>query len=185
VGDVVNFGDEEAFGNAQLPERAVRELRISDVAARERARDREFDFEKSVRSQIAMLRELCYGMNLQVTVEGRILNLPYYMWIDDLEKRMLDGMAALSFDEDPELGKVARVIPLKRSARPKKPKPSAKTPAMRVRVEPTPEALEARRLKREEAKARRKAERAARLAYIEERYGKDQAEAFAALSGWR
>jgi len=94
--------------------------------AREKARDREFDFEKSVRSQIAMLRELCYGMNLPVTVEGRIL-----------------------------------------------------------RVEPTPEALEAQRLKREEAKARRKAERAARLAFIEEHYGKYQAEAFAALSGWR
>jgi len=163
-GDVVNLGNEEM--------------------AREKARDREFDFEKSVRSQIAMLRELCYGMNLPVTVEGRILNLPYSMWIDDLEERMLAGMAALSLDEDPDIGKVVRVIPLKRSVKPK-PKPSAKTTDMRVRVEPTPEALEAQRLKREEAKARRKAERAARLAFIEEHYGKYQAEAFAALSGWR
>ena len=164
MGDVVNFESEEA--------------------ARELARDKEFDFEASIRSQIATLRELCAGMCMPVAINGHILTLPYSMWIDDLEDRLLSGMAALSFDEDPDLGKVARVIPLKRSVKPK-PKSAEKTTAMRVRVEPSPEELEARRIKLEEAKARRQAERAAKLDYIQRRYGKDQAEAFAALAGWR
>jgi len=155
----------------------------SEEAARERAQDKEFDFEASIHSQIATLRELCDGQSITIAINGHILTLPYSMWLDDMEKRMLAGTATLSFDEDPELGTVARVIPLKRSVKPKK--PVAKTPAMRVRLEPTPEELEARRLKRKEAKARRQADRAAKLAYIENHYGKDQAEAFALLAGWR
>jgi hypothetical protein len=52
----------------------------SEEAARERAQDREFDFEASVRSQIATLRDLCEGQGITVTVDGRILTLPYKLW---------------------------------------------------------------------------------------------------------
>jgi hypothetical protein len=157
VGDVVNFGDEEA--------------------ARERARDRKFDFEASIHSQLAALRELCKGQSITVTVEGRILTLPYSLWLDDLEKRLLSGAAALSFDEDPELGKVARVIPLKRrEALPKSRKPR-RTLEFGYGV-PSDDYLKSLRLEREEA------ELAEKLVSIEKQYGKDQAEVFALLVGW-
>jgi len=157
MGDVVNFGDEDA--------------------ARERARDREFDFEASIHSQIAALRELCTGQSITVAVEGHILTLPYDLWLDDLEKRLLSGAAALSFDEDPELGKVAQVIPLKRREALPKPRKHRRTREMGYGV-PSDADIAARQREREEA------ELAEKLARIEKQYGKDQAEAFALLVGW-
>jgi hypothetical protein len=157
MGDVVNFEDEEA--------------------ARERARDRKFDFEASIHSQLAALRELCEGQSITVTVEGRILNLPYYMWIDDLEKRLLSGAAALSFDEDPDIGKVARVVPLKRREALPKPKKPKRAREFGYGV-PSDDDIAAWRREREEA------ELAEKLVSIEKQYGKDQAEVFALLVGW-
>ena len=157
MGDVVDFESEEA--------------------AREKARDREFDFEASIRSQLAALRGLCEGQSITVTVEGRVLTIPYKLWMDNLEKQLLAGMAALSLDDDPELGAVARVIPLKRREALPKPKKPKRTRDIGYGV-PSDDYLKSLRREREEAAL------AVKLAYIQKHYGKDQAEVFALLVGW-
>jgi hypothetical protein len=94
-------------------------------------------------------------------------------------------MAALHIEEDPEVGKVARIIPLKRSIKPKKPKAPETIRAMLVRKTLSPEELEERRVKLEAVKAERRRVREEQLAYLRDRYGEEPAQAYAALMGWR
>jgi hypothetical protein len=71
----------------------------SEEAAREKAREKGFDAKASILSQLELLRKLCEGQSITITVDGRILTVPYKLWITDLEKRLLAGGTALSFDD--------------------------------------------------------------------------------------
>ena len=170
----------DLWGTPEMdPERA-------EEAARERFRDETIDFEQGIHDQIARLRDICDGDSLPFRHGDQILPVPFHLFVDALDKKLRSGMAALRIDEDPEEGKVAQIIPLKRSIKPKKPKsPYEVIPAMPVRKTLSPEELEERRIKLEAMKAERLRIREERLAYLRDQYGESQAQAYAALLGWR
>jgi hypothetical protein len=104
------------------------------------------------------------------------------LWITDLEKRLLAGGTALSFDDDPESGtRTAKIITLESRPKPKKKRPR-RTLDMDIAERGIPsddDYLKSLRLEQEEAAL------SIKRAYIEEHFGKDQAEVFALLVGWR
>jgi hypothetical protein len=159
----------------------------AEEAARERFRDETIDFEQGIHDQIARLRDICDGDSLPFRHGDQVLPVPFHLFVDALDKKLRSGMAALRIEEDPEVGKVAQIIPLKRSIKPKKPKsPYEVTPAaMPVRKALSPEEIEERRVQLEAMKAERRRQREEQLAYLEARYGDAPAQAYAALMGWR
>lgn len=157
----------------------------AEEAARERFRDETIDFEQGIHDQIARLRDICDGDSLPFRHGNQILPVPFHLFVDALDKKLRSGMAALHIEEDPEVGKVARIIPLKRSIKPKKPKAPETIRAMPVRKTLSPEELEERRVKLEAVKAERRRVREEQLAYLRDRYGEEPAQAYAALMGWR
>jgi hypothetical protein len=154
----------------------------SEEAAREKAREKGFDAKASILSQLELLRKLCEGQSITITVDGRILTVPYKLWITDLEKRLLAGGTALSFDDDPESGtRTAKIITLESRPKPKKKRPR-RTLDMDIAERGIPsddDYLKSLRLEQEEAALSIKRD------YIEKHFGKDQAEVFALLVGWR
>jgi hypothetical protein len=149
----------------------------------------ESEFEQGVVEQIQLLRDLHEGCDIKVHDEdGRISRVPYSVFFDALEAglrdRLYTGKVKVDFEEE-EDGRTAHVILLKRSIKPKKPKSTDILPAMPVRRELLPEELEERRIKREAMKAERLRQRAKQLAFLRDQYGEDQAQAYAALMGWR
>ncbi|MBU2859438.1 hypothetical protein HF290_03115 [Acidithiobacillus ferrooxidans] len=146
----------------------------------------DFDFEQGIHDQIARLRDICDGDSLPFRHGDQVLPVPFHLFVDALDKKLRSGMAALRIDEDPEGGKVAQIIPLRRSIKPKKPKsPYEVTPAMPVRKTLSPEELEERRIKLEAMKAERLHVREERLDFMRSRYGEEPARAYATLMGWR
>ena len=163
------------------------DLERAEEAAREKFRDETFDFEQCIRDQIASLRDICDGDSLPFRHGDQVLPVPFHLFVDALDKKLRSGMATLRIDEDPEVGKVAQIIPLKRSIKPKKPKsPYEVTPAaMPVRKTLSPEELEERRVKLEAVKAERLRVREERLDFMKSRYGDGPARAYAEMMGWR
>lgn len=159
-------------------ERAARE-----DAAMENFYAETFSFEQQVRNQIDSLRDICDGDSLPYRYGNQVLRVPFNEFVDALEKKLMSGMAALSIDEDPEAGPVARVIPLKRSVKPKKPKSS--TPTIRAERVLTPWEQEECKKKREARKAERLRQREEQLDRLRDRYGAEAAQAYADLMGWR
>ncbi|MHB8225076.1 AbrB/MazE/SpoVT family DNA-binding domain-containing protein [Acidithiobacillus sp.] len=170
-------------------EKGVYLLGGTDTAdARDAARDRDFDVRQALRDKLHALRGLCEAMQLPFRVNGTILQIPYDLFLDDLENRLLGGMASLTLEADPEEGLTAQIITFpkpKRRAKPKKPKSTETIRAMPVRRELSPEEREERRIKREAMKAERLRQREDQLAFLRDQYGEDQAQAYAALMGWR
>ena len=158
---------------------------LAEETARERFRDETFHFEQGIHDQIASLRDICDGDSLPFRHGDQVLQVPFHLFVDALDKKLRSGLAALRIDEDPEAGKVARIIPLKRSIKPKKPKAPETIRAMPVRKTLSPEELEERRIKREAMQAERQRQREEQLAYLRDRYGEEPAQAYAAMMGWR
>lgn len=161
------------------------EAALTEEESREKARDKDFDLGKSLHETIHLLREFCADSHSRFEINGTAVFIPHSLFIDDLEKKLLAGMVTLSFEDDPEVGKVAQIITFRDSIKPKKPKSTETIWAMPVRRELSPEEREERRIKREAMKAERHRQRAKQLAFLREQYGEDQAQAYAALMGWR
>lgn len=159
-------------------ERAAREDAALDLFQSEAV-----DFERGTYDQIERLRDICDGDSLPFRHGDQVLRVPFHLFVDALAQKLLAGMSALRIEEDPEAGQVARVIPLKRSVKPKRPKAPKTT--LRAELVLTPEEQEERRVQREARKAERRRQREARLAYLEARYGDAPAQAYASLMGWR
>lgn len=166
-----------------------------EEAARERYRAQlqideiSIDFEKKVWDQLKQLKDVCAGFRngaLPIRIDGKPLFVPYDALFDALKDRLLSGTAIMKFDDDPEVGRVAQIIQLKRSIKPEPllpPKPEGVTllsPESRSQI--SPEEQKARRVKRATTKAERQRVFDAHVAMLRAAYGEDAAVAYALLS---
>jgi hypothetical protein len=89
-------------------------------AAQAQYRDACFDFERSVRNQIEILREAFDGLTLRYRRGDEIIPVPYTAFFEDmLETALKTGKVDVCFDEE-EI--VVRLIKLDISRKPKRPK---------------------------------------------------------------
>ncbi len=172
----------DLWGCGDTPEM---DLERAEEAARERFRDETFDFEQGIRDQIASLRDICDGDSLPFRHGDQVLPVPFHLFVDALDKKLRSGRAALRIDDDPEVGKVAQIIKLPDSIKPKKPKSPKTIRAMPVRKTLSPEELEERRVQREALQAERQHRREEQLDFMRARYGEVPAQAYAEMMGWR
>lgn len=136
------------------------------------------EFESVVADQMALLYELVTGPDDYISILDKATDSIHTFQFSDvaeaITRKINSGTAKLRVTDD----RVAEIIPLEKSIKPKRPKSPKKSGAMRVRKEPTQAekqcAAEERIFKQIaeagfQLKARKR--RAAELAYLRERYG--------------